>query len=229
MAPAITTTPVGEHNMPTNPAPVTPADFEATIPESTGSICTKLTALWSLANKVHTFFDWFLNDDGTLADEALPFFSSASVPTGSIVFWPMDVAPSGWLVANGATVSRTTYANLFAVYGVKYGAGDGTTTFVLPDMQRRFPFGASGTNVPGSTGGAESVTVLQANLPAIVPSFLSNIDGLVAQTISAGTNGLAAGSNISKLDAVEIFEPLGDEDPLDILNPYFSGHFICKL
>lgn len=63
---------------------------------------------------------------------------------------------SGWLLANGAAVSRTTYADLFAAVGTAYGVGDGTTTFNLPNLQQRFPLGQaqSGTgNTRGATGG----------------------------------------------------------------------------
>jgi microcystin-dependent protein len=55
-------------------------------------------------------------------------------------------APTGWLLADGSAVSRTTYASLFAVVGTTYGAGNGTTTFNIPDMRGRvsaMPPGAS--------------------------------------------------------------------------------------
>ncbi|MCW2926725.1 MAG: putative tail fiber protein, partial [Thermoleophilia bacterium] len=78
----------------------------------------------------------------------------AEVPVGSIV--PVGAAglPAGWLPADGAAVSRTTYADLFAVIGTTYGAGDGTTTFNVPDLRQRFPIGR-GTSLPtiGVTGG----------------------------------------------------------------------------
>src|SRR5690606_38844077 len=67
------------------------------------------------------------------------------------------VAPGGYLLADGTAVSRTTFARLFAAIGTTFGAGDGATTFNLPDMRQRFPLGkaASGTgNVLGQTGGA---------------------------------------------------------------------------
>lgn len=58
---------------------------------------------------------------------------------GMIAFFAMNSAPSGWLKANGAAVSRTTYANLFAAIGTAYGSGDGSTTFNVPDMRGYFP------------------------------------------------------------------------------------------
>lgn len=57
-------------------------------------------------------------------------------PTGSFMWFTGNIgeAPSGYLVCNGQAVSRTDYANLFAVIGTKYGVGDGSTTFNLPDL-----------------------------------------------------------------------------------------------
>nr|WP_239375313.1 phage tail protein [Snodgrassella gandavensis] len=54
------------------------------------------------------------------------------------MYFARDWAPTGWLKANGATVSRTAYAGLFAVLGTYYGAGDGSTTFNLPDLRGEF-------------------------------------------------------------------------------------------
>lgn len=58
---------------------------------------------------------------------------AGSVPTGSILPYGGSTAPTGWLLCNGGTISRTTYENLFAVIGTSYGAGDGSTTFNLPN------------------------------------------------------------------------------------------------
>lgn len=58
--------------------------------------------------------------------------------TAEIVFFPSSSAPAGFLKANGAAVSRSTYAALFAVIGTNYGAGDGSSTFNLPDLRGEF-------------------------------------------------------------------------------------------
>jgi hypothetical protein len=55
-------------------------------------------------------------------------------PTGQVILYASTVPPSGYLACNGAAVSRTTYANLFAVTGTTYGPGDGSTTFNLPNL-----------------------------------------------------------------------------------------------
>lgn len=59
-------------------------------------------------------------------------------PAGSVMHFAMSTAPTGWLKANGAQVSRTTYAALFAAIGTAFGAGNGTTTFTLPDGRGQF-------------------------------------------------------------------------------------------
>jgi microcystin-dependent protein len=74
------------------------------------------------------------------------------VPTGAVMPFAMNAAPSGWLAANGSAVSRTTYAALFAAIGTTYGAGDGNSTFTLPDLRGYFVRG-SGTNVDGTASG----------------------------------------------------------------------------
>lgn len=78
------------------------------------------------------------------------------LPPGIIWAYSAAAAPSGFLLCDGAAVSRTTYAALFAVIGITYGSGDGSTTFNLPDLRQRFPLGkaASGTgSTLGGTGG----------------------------------------------------------------------------
>jgi microcystin-dependent protein len=61
--------------------------------------------------------------------------------TGEVKIWTTASAPTGYLLCNGAAVSRTTYADLFAVIGTTYGAGNGSTTFNLPDLRGRVPAG----------------------------------------------------------------------------------------
>lgn len=74
--------------------------------------------------------------------------------------------PTGWLLCDGAAVSRTTYAVLFAVVGTTYGAGNGTTTFNLPNLTNRVPVGSGGSYSRGTTGGAATVTLSDAQMPS---------------------------------------------------------------
>lgn len=66
---------------------------------------------------------------------------TTAVPAGTIITVAKNTAPSGYLKANGALLSRTTYAALFAQIGTTFGAGDGSTTFALPDLRGYFPRG----------------------------------------------------------------------------------------
>ena len=61
-----------------------------------------------------------------------------ALPSGAVMYFAGQTAPAGWLKANGAAVSRTAYAALFAAIGTTYGAGDGSTTFNLPDLRGEF-------------------------------------------------------------------------------------------
>ena len=79
------------------------------------------------------------------------------IPTATIVPWSAASVPTGFLECNGALVSRTTYSALFAIVGTTYGAGDGSSTFALPDLQDNVAVGKSGTKALASTGGANTV------------------------------------------------------------------------
>lgn len=61
--------------------------------------------------------------------------------SGAVMSFARSTAPSGWLKANGAAVSRTAYASLFTAIGTAFGDGNGTTTFNLPDLRGEFPRG----------------------------------------------------------------------------------------
>ena len=78
------------------------------------------------------------------------------------------VAPENYLFCDGSAVSRTTYATLFGVIGTTFGAGDGSSTFNLPDLSGRVPLGVSQVHALGTTGGSETVTLTKSELPAHV-------------------------------------------------------------
>lgn len=84
-------------------------------------------------------------------------------PPGMFAFFHATDVPEGWLLCNGAVVSRTTYARLFAKIGTKYGTGNGSTTFNLPNLNDRV---LQGTTNTGSVG-----NYLEASLPNIIGGF----------------------------------------------------------
>lgn len=106
------------------------------------------------------------NADGT------PNFSVSAIPVGTTIEFNAATPPDGFLEENGAAVSRSTYATLFAVIGTTFGAGDGSTTFNLPNSQRRVTVGRGGTgtgtlgNAIGNVGGAETHGLSTAEGPS---------------------------------------------------------------
>lgn len=73
-----------------------------------------------------------------LVAKAIAALIPPAMPTGMIFPWPGDTPPEGAIVADGRELNRTTYKGLFNIYGTKYGAGDGSTTFNVPDLDGRF-------------------------------------------------------------------------------------------
>jgi len=101
----------------------------------------------------------------------IPPPTGAGTLVGEMKMWPGAVVPPMYLVCDGSLRSRTTYAGLFAAIGTTWGAGDGSTTFALPDMRGVAPVGAGQgaglTNrVLGTKFGAETVTLTLANMAA---------------------------------------------------------------
>jgi len=123
--------------------------------------------------------------------------SGDTVPIGTSVDFRGTTAPDGYLLENGSNVSRTTYADLFAVVGTSYGSGDGSTTFTLPDSRGRFSLGiaASGTgSVLAETGGALEHTHDLSGVGAGVELYLdTGSDSVIGSltTLTSWTAGRA--------------------------------------
>lgn len=82
--------------------------------------------------------------------EAIEAQTPPALPTGSFIYYGGTDVPEGYLLCNGANVSRTTYAALFAVIGTKYGEGDGSSTFTLPNLDGRVLQGTNDTSEVGT-------------------------------------------------------------------------------
>lgn len=91
-----------------------------------------------------------------------------SEPAGIVMPFAGSVAPDGWLLCDGSAVSRIDYSDLFDVIGTTYGAGDGASTFNLPDLSGRVVIGVSESHALGSTGGEASHVLTSSELPAHV-------------------------------------------------------------
>ena len=118
---------------------------------------------------------WFRVRDGSFT--SWTSLSRSGTLPGTIIDFAGTSAPAGYLVCNGAAISRDTYAALFAAIGITWGNGNGSTTFNLPNLQSRFRLGSDSSRAPGSTGGASEVRLTTSQLPAHTHS-----DGTLATT-----------------------------------------------
>jgi microcystin-dependent protein len=95
---------------------------------------------------------------------------SGTPPTGSMVAWGTDSAPTGWLLCDGTAVSRTTYAALFSIISTTYGVGDNSTTFNLPNIKGKVIVGKDSAQTEfdalAKTGGAKTHTLSETEIPA---------------------------------------------------------------
>lgn len=155
-----------------------------------------------------------------------------ALPAGVVSLFAGASAPGGWLLCDGAAVSRATYAALFAVIGTAFGAGDGSTTFNLPDFGGAFPRGGT----PGASGGASTVTLAENNLPAHTHQLMvtnltatsQNPEGCVAAYEAAGATFIyrdIAPNAAARSDAIG---DTGGDAAFSILPPYLSVSFIIK-
>lgn len=99
------------------------------------------------------------------AKEAMQLYDGI-VPPGMIAPYAGKTAPAGWLLCDGRAVSRTAYAALFAVIGTTYGAGNGSTTFTLPDLRGNVPAGVTSGHVLASREGERTHTLTVNEMPA---------------------------------------------------------------
>lgn len=163
------------------------------------------------------------------------------VPTGGLLMWATASAPTGYLLCNGATISRTTYSALFAVVGTTFGVGDGSTTFGLPDFRDRFPVGAGTTYSANASGGsADSIAVSHTHTATSVvtdpghthsiqynygnasnpgePSSGETLDSMSASTAS-GTTGVTVATTVATA---------GSSGTNANLPPYRGIYFVIK-
>lgn len=135
-------------------------------------------------------------DGNALPASQLNSLGSYTTPTGAVVAFAGATAPTNYLLCDGAAVSRTTYAELFTVLSTTYGAGDGSTTFNVPNLKGRAVVGLDASQTEfdarGETGGAKTVALSTAELP--VHSHSQNNFGVA--TVASGSldsNGFVTG------------------------------------
>lgn len=147
------------------------------------------------------------NTDGTHKDITADSVTTVSLtvsgsggglaPTGAVSSFAGSSAPTGWLLCDGSAVSRTTYADLYAVIGTTYGVGDGSTTFNVPNAKGKMVVGYDSTDTSfdalGETGGAKTNTLTTTQLPAHTHS----VNPPATASTSSGTHSHTVGGNAS--------------------------------
>jgi phage-related tail fiber protein len=151
--------------------------------------------------------------------------------TGMVGYFAMSTPPDGWLKRNGAAVSRTTYAALFSVIGTTYGAGDGSTTFNLPDSRGYFDrgwddargldpgrvFGSSQAdqnashNHTGTAVSAGAHTHIQTMNREFVDGGVSNANAVYGDQINQGTDAVSSSSSGAHTHTLSISNSGGTE------------------
>ena len=166
----------------------------------------------------------FLQTQGASAN---PVWAT-SVPTGTISAYGASTAPTSWLLCDGAAVSRTTYAALFAIISTTYGAGDGSTTFNVPNLKGRVPVGLDAAQTEfdalAETGGTKTHTLVTSEIPAHTHTVPER--GKVGAGDAATQPRAAAGAN----DAIDVpaTGSTGGGGAHQNLQPYLVINYIIK-
>lgn len=160
-----------------------------------------------------------------------------TLPIGAIIEWDSDLIPENWLLLNGQAVSRTVYSELFAIYGTTYGAGDGSTTFNLPDRRTRVAVGKDVNDEDfmalGVTGGEKEHTLSVDEMPSheghVTTLSGGTINGYLStdKITSYGSSG-RGWTSPSGGEAYPNNIPLGGSQPHNNLQPYIVTNFIVK-
>jgi microcystin-dependent protein len=177
--------------------------------------------------------------------EGSPLWEGADVPVGTINMYAGAVAdiPTGWLLCNGAAVSRTTYAQLFAVLDTEYGVGDGSGTFNVPNFvtSNKFPRAATNDAGRGTTGGESTHTLSTSEMPShshtISPNphgHSINLDGSNASPGVSGLNTTAFSNKTSPSSHTPATASLsnsstGSGNSHENKPPYLDVHFIIAV
>lgn len=210
-------------------SPITGSSFD--IQNFSGDVCERIRKLLEINDTLKTFFTWMFNSDGTLTDSFKVLMQDVAVAVGTVIFRPISSIPSGYLHCNGQAVSRTIYANLFAVFGTTFGTGDGSTTFNLPDFDGLFLMGSgpAGANPVGSTGGAATVTLTTAQIPAHTHGPGSpdgDSSGFLEKTAVGGKTYDVSASGDGVVSTAT--GSTGGGQAHDNLPPYFAGKWLVK-
>lgn len=159
--------------------------------------------------------------------EKAAFTNGQLSPVGIVSPFAGASAPTGWLLCDGAAVSRSTYAALFAVIGETYGAGDGSTTFLVPNIKGKVVVGLNAAETEfdtlGETGGEKTHTLTIDEMP----SHTHDLNYTLTQPL---TYAQTSGPGPSGQNGQPAIQPTatGGDDPHQNLQPYITLNYIIK-
>lgn len=172
------------------------------------------SALFKLQNQAGTLQPLELADAATTTQAATKGQLDAAINalqlevTGAIKQYAGTTSPTGYLLCDGTAISRTTYAALYTVVGTSFGAGDGSTTFNIPDLRGRLPLGkdnmggtaasrvtsastgGSNATILGGTGGAQTHTLSTAEMPSHTHTYTAPNTPTAFTTSGGGASGV---------------------------------------
>lgn len=161
----------------------------------------------------------------------------ASADIGTILLFGFNYAPRGWALCNGQLLPIAQNQALFSLLGTMHG-GNGQTTFGLPDLRGRVPMGfGQGPGLSnyaiGETGGSETVTLTQAQLPAHTHTVNAAADATSKAptgNLPATTGGGASyGPTVAGTMAAAMVQPAGSNLPHGNRQPYLVGNWCIAL
>ena len=188
---------------------------------------TAISALQTQVNgKAASSHSHAMSDVSGLSD-AISSAAANAVPPGTIITFGGRTIPSGYLLCNGAAVSRTQYPNLFAAIGTIYGSGDGSTTFHLPNDHHRVDEGTTSASEVGKKveAGAPNITGTAGKLTATDPSYFSGAISLGSKNLSHGGSEGAYNAGLISLNAGDANATYGKSSTIQMAS-YRRYHLI---